>query len=300
MAARRAMTGAAAVARAAPFMAMAVALFLCSASASAETVDCSAQFNAMQPCIEFVNSNDINAPSQQCCTAFKATEINTPVCLCQLQQAFADPATAPGNVTRANQIPSLCAVKVNPSRCPALLGLAPAIPPRAATPPTPTGADVDCSPEFDSLSICIAYVSSNDPTPPAACCTSLLDVHLKKPVCLCQLLQQVNGDPSLTSGLNVTKALDLPNVCKVKTNADSCSALLGQPVASPLPAMGPGSAPAPEAGAPGIIVDTPVATPDASPAVTAPSGSGANPVFGVTAPLVMLVGFVASSLNFLL
>lgn len=291
-------------------VAMAVAL-LWSSMANAE-VDCSSEFNAMQPCIVYVNSNTSAPPSKPCCTAFNATQVNTPVCLCQLQQAFSDPATAPGNVTRANLISTLCAVAVDPSRCPALLGLAPAIAPVAAPviapvaapaiapvaapakspslPPVaaaPSGVNVDCSPEFDSLSPCISYVSSNTTTPPATCCSALLSVHTKEPVCLCQLLQDVNADPSMSSGLNVTKALELPTACKVNgVDVNNCPALLGQPIASPSAAPGPDSTPTPEGAAPGIGTTTPA--PETSPAVTTPPGNGAANTAAASSLLVVI------------
>ncbi|KAG0614116.1 hypothetical protein M758_6G152100 [Ceratodon purpureus] len=307
MAAREAMAGA--------VLAMAVALLAMAANAE---VDCSTQLNAMQPCIEYVNSNTSAPPSKPCCTAFNTTQVTMPVCLCQLQQAFSDPATAPGNVTRANEIPSLCAVAVDPSRCPALLGLAPAVAPAVApvvapvasprispiaTPtvapvgPSPAGADVDCSAEFASLSDCITYVSSNtSTTPPATCCSALLSVHTNKPVCLCQLLQLANDPAQTPAGLNVTKALELPTSCKVNgADVDNCPALLGQPVASPvespLTAPVPESSPTPEAGAPGVDAGTPA--PEATPAVSEPTGNNA-----ATTAASMLLGFTALTLHF--
>jgi hypothetical protein len=164
--------------------------------------------------------------------------------------------------------------------------------------PGPKGADFDCSEQFNSLAICIAYISSNDTIPPAECCAALLTVHLKTPVCLCQLLQQVNADPSSATGLNVTKAEDLPNVCKTGTDEKRCPALLGVPLASPLgepplgEAPGPGSALVPEAGAPGIIA-LPPGLPETTPAVTTPTKNDANLA---AIPIAILAGSVLSSL----
>ncbi|KAG0609045.1 hypothetical protein M758_8G152600 [Ceratodon purpureus] len=124
-------------------------------------VDCNVPFNDLMPCIEYVNSNSSAPPTAACCTAFSTTQKQHPECLCQLQQAFADPATAPGNATRATEIPLLCKVSVDYSKCPALLGLpptsapaySPASPltaPRHAPVPAPgpaprTGKDYDCT-----------------------------------------------------------------------------------------------------------------------------------------------------------
>lgn len=152
-----------------------------------------------------------------------------------------------------------------------------------------TGADVDCSDQFNALAVCIAYVSSNDTTPPADCCSALLSVHLNHPVCLCQLLESAQGDPSATGGLNVTKALELPVLCKTGTDTKRCPALLGSPVGAPAPySMGPMYAPVPEAGAPGVpVIGPPVGSPNvATPAVAGPDGSGATSIEASFAALV--------------
>ncbi|XP_024357515.1 uncharacterized protein [Physcomitrium patens] len=263
-------------------VAVAIALIWCTATASAET-DCSTQFNNLAPCFDFVNNNAVKAPSTQCCSAFKTTEAKFPVCLCQLQQTFNDPATAPGNPVRANQIPSACGVAVDPSRCPGLLGLPPTPTPvqaPVATPPTvpptsagPSGMNVDCSNEFSELSSCFEYVASNVTKPTAACCSTLSEVHLNRPVCLCQILKEVNsGDPA-TAGLNVTKGLELPAACKVDANVNSCPALLGEPISSPSPsAESPKSTADTTSGQKAGSPADSVATPDAS--TTGPDGSG--------------------------
>ncbi len=223
-------------------------------AAAGPATDCSVEFNNLMPCINYVQGTD-PAPSPSCCTAFKQVESSAPICLCELLQQLQNPSSGLGNVTRALDISTLCKVPADVSRCAALVGTPAPAPAKLPTPPpvvvappstppvvtpslppvsqAPTGAEVDCTTAFNNLSPCLTYVSSNGTQPPpAGCCTALSGVESSQPVCLCQLLAQVNDSSQF--GVNATKALDLPTICQVKADLSKCPALLGSPVGSPV------------------------------------------------------------------
>lgn len=211
-------------------LAMVCAVVASAATTPPPAADCSVPFNDLMPCIDYVNSNSSEPPSTPCCTAFSSTQKQHPVCLCQLQAAFADPATAPGNVTRADEISKLCKVAVDYSKCPAILGFsAPAPSPTLHSPPphqfppnTPTispihaptpapgpvplkGSDYDCSNSTGELANCLEFVSGDGKAPPPKeCCTAIGSVQAREPVCICQLFSQMND--SAQYGINATLA----------------------------------------------------------------------------------------------
>ncbi|KAF8776157.1 hypothetical protein HU200_003848 [Digitaria exilis] len=100
-------------------------------------------------------------------------------------------------------------------------------------------------------------------TPDPSCCSGLKDVVRHQVACLWQLFQ--GGGQNFGISLNMTKALQLPAACKVKTPPVSkCHVSVpGVPSASPVPA--------PSAGAPFF---------GQSPSSPAPSGSPAAAVTG--------------------
>lgn len=75
---------------------------------------------------------------------------------------------------------------------------------------------VDCTDALLSLAGCLSYVQegSTVATPDASCCSGLKDVVKKEVACLCQAFQ---GSQDYGVTLNMTKALQLPDACKVKT-----------------------------------------------------------------------------------
>ncbi|KAJ7570986.1 hypothetical protein O6H91_01G143600 [Diphasiastrum complanatum] len=93
------------------------------------------------------------------------------------------------------------------------------------------GAPTDVSPVPDCLAIltemepCLPFVLSPGASPTPDCCSSLLDVHVKSPVCLCELIAVPNGSSS-RPGINLTLALELPAACSVDANPARCPALL--------------------------------------------------------------------------
>ncbi|CAM6020158.1 unnamed protein product [Sphagnum balticum] len=214
--------------------------------------DCSVEFSSLASCINYVQGTD-QTPAPSCCTAFSSVRTNSPVCLCELLQQFQNPNSGLGNITRAMDISTLCKVNADASKCASLLGApAPAIAPPVVAPALspvsegPTGADVDCSTSITELQACLPYVQiSTGPPPalPASCCTALSSVQQSQPVCLCELLSQLNDSAQL--GINGTKALGLPKDCNVDTDINKCPALLGSPVSSPAPAVAPATSPGP-------------------------------------------------------
>ena len=85
----------------------------------------------------------------------------------------------------------------------------------AAPVPAPAPA-ADCMDALVSLAGCLSYVQegSTVATPDPTCCSGLRDVVRGEVACLCQVFQ---GGPNLGIPLNMTKALQLPAACKVKT-----------------------------------------------------------------------------------
>jgi hypothetical protein len=219
---------------------------------AASPPDCSVEFSSLASCITYVQGTD-PTPAPSCCTAFSSVRTNSPVCLCELLQQFQNPNSGLGNITRAMDISTLCKVNADASRCASLLGApAPAIAPPVVAPALspvsegPTGAEVDCSTPITELQACLPYVQiSTGPPPalPASCCTALSSVQQSKPVCLCELLSQLND--SAQYGINATKALGLPKDCNVDADYNKCPALLGSPVSSPAPAVAPATPPGP-------------------------------------------------------
>ncbi|OEL32610.1 hypothetical protein BAE44_0006372 [Dichanthelium oligosanthes] len=91
-----------------------------------------------------------------------------------------------------------------------------------------------CTSVLVSLSPCLKYISGNESTVPASCCTQLGKVVQSDPQCLCVAL---NADPgSLGLSVNRTRALGLPDECKVKTpDVSNCKGGAGAPSTSPTP-----------------------------------------------------------------
>jgi hypothetical protein len=85
----------------------------------------------------------------------------------------------------------------------------------AAAAPAPAPAP-DCTAALLNLAGCLSYVQegSTVATPDPTCCSGLKDVVRNEVSCLCQVFQ---GGQNLGISLNMTKALQLPAACKVKT-----------------------------------------------------------------------------------
>ncbi|CAN6285364.1 unnamed protein product [Urochloa humidicola] len=135
----------------------------------------------------------------------------------------------------------------------------------AAAAPAPAA---DCTDALMSLAGCLGYVQegSTVSTPDPSCCSGLKDVVRNEVACLCQVLQ---GGQNLGISFNMTKALQLPAACKVKTPPVSkCHAsVAGVPTASPVPA--------PSTGAPFFEPSPSSPTPSGSPSPAA-AGTGSD------------------------
>lgn len=143
----------------------------------------------------------------------------------------------------------------------------------ASTPTTPApGPSADCTDALLGLAGCLGYVQegSTAAAPDPSCCSGLRDVVRGEVVCLCQLFQ---GGQDFGLSLNMTRALQLPAACKVKTPPVSkCHVSVpGVPSASPVPA--------PSSGAPdfGQSPTPSPSTPSGSPAATGSQTSAPAP-----------------------
>ncbi|OEL21739.1 hypothetical protein BAE44_0017241 [Dichanthelium oligosanthes] len=127
-----------------------------------------------------------------------------------------------------------------------------------------------CTDALLSLAGCLSYVQegSTVPTPDPTCCSGLKDVVRHEVACLCQVFQ--NGQ-NLGISLNMTKALQLPAACKVKTPPFSkCHVTVpGVPSQSPVPA--------PSAGAPFFGQSPSSPTPSGSPAAAGTGSDSGTP-----------------------
>ncbi|CAD6202455.1 unnamed protein product [Miscanthus lutarioriparius] len=120
----------------------------------------------------------------------------------------------------------------------------------------------DCTDALVGLAGCLSYVEegSTVATPDPTCCSGLKDVVHKEVACLCQVFQ---SGQNLGISLNMTKALQLPAACKVKTPPFSkCHVSVpGVPSASPVTAPSSG---APFFGPPSSSSSTPSGSPAAA------------------------------------
>ncbi|CAJ1938494.1 unnamed protein product [Sphenostylis stenocarpa] len=83
----------------------------------------------------------------------------------------------------------------------------------------------ECTDKLLGLAGCLTYVSGEATLPTIDCCSGLKQVIDKSKRCLCILIKDRN-DPSLGLKINVTLALNLPEVCKTPTNITQCVDLL--------------------------------------------------------------------------
>uniref|UniRef100_A0A0E0K9Y5 Bifunctional inhibitor/plant lipid transfer protein/seed storage helical domain-containing protein n=1 Tax=Oryza punctata TaxID=4537 RepID=A0A0E0K9Y5_ORYPU len=129
----------------------------------------------------------------------------------------------------------------------------------------------DCTDALLSLAGCLSYVQEGSTVakPDASCCSGLKGVVKKEVACLCQAFQ---GSQNFGVTLNMTKALQLPAACKVKTPPFSKCHLSIPGVTGGAPA------PAPFSGAPFFGGSSPSASPaetgsDSAAAMRAPAPS---------------------------
>lgn len=93
----------------------------------------------------------------------------------------------------------------------------------AADSPAPT-AGPTCDDAINSLVACYSFVTGGEPLPSEECCAGFATVRTAQPVCLCQLVGNSGGGGD--TGINVTLALELPNVCNVTAvDATTCAGI---------------------------------------------------------------------------
>lgn len=123
---------------------------------------------------------------------------------------------------------------------------------------------------YSSLAPCSKYmaVNSNSSTPTPTCCSSILALNTKQPDCLCQIMTQLLN--STLTGVNSTKAHQIPVMCCIAVDTVKCPAF----------APPPGSSIAPPASCVALAPSGPYM--DGAPGVQAnpPEVSAASPIRG--------------------
>jgi hypothetical protein len=142
-----------------------------------------------------------------------------------------------------------------------------------------------CTSVLVGLSPCLNYISGNESTAPASCCSQLAKVVQSNPQCLCVAL---SADPaSLGITVNRTRALGLPDACNVKTpDVSNCKkgAGAGAPTTSPAGTTPAGETPGAATGS----KTTPTASTESVPgAATVQRGSTGGLVAGFIAAAVL-------------
>ncbi|XP_061366982.1 non-specific lipid transfer protein GPI-anchored 5 [Gastrolobium bilobum] len=92
-----------------------------------------------------------------------------------------------------------------------------------------------CTNEFISLYPCLDYLTGKTSTPSSGCCLQLSFVVKSQPQCLCEVVN--GGESSVAASLNInqTRALSLPNACRVQTPPIStCSRYASSPTSVPV------------------------------------------------------------------
>ncbi|KAG5015382.1 hypothetical protein AAZX31_08G109800 [Glycine max] len=83
----------------------------------------------------------------------------------------------------------------------------------------------ECTDKLLGLAGCLSYVGGEAKVPTMDCCSGIKEVINKSKRCLCILIKD-RDDPSLGLKINVTLALNLPDVCETPTNITQCVDLL--------------------------------------------------------------------------
>ncbi|MDG2774764.1 protease inhibitor/seed storage/LTP family protein, partial [Vibrio parahaemolyticus] len=79
----------------------------------------------------------------------------------------------------------------------------------------------ECTDKLLGLAGCLPYVGGEAKVPTMDCCSGIKEVINKSKRCLCILIKD-RDDPSLGLKINVTLALNLPDVCETPTNITQC------------------------------------------------------------------------------
>eukprot|EP00252_Welwitschia_mirabilis_P023117 TRINITY_DN6463_c0_g1_i2.p1 TRINITY_DN6463_c0_g1~~TRINITY_DN6463_c0_g1_i2.p1 ORF type:complete len:144 (-),score=8.17 TRINITY_DN6463_c0_g1_i2:639-1070(-) len=79
----------------------------------------------------------------------------------------------------------------------------------------------ECTQPLRKAIPCFDFVQGKEKAPSSDCCKSLETVRNSAPKCLCILMKD-STSPSLGFSLNQTRALELPQLCKVDANISLC------------------------------------------------------------------------------
>ncbi|XP_068666872.1 non-specific lipid transfer protein GPI-anchored 1-like [Aristolochia californica] len=93
-----------------------------------------------------------------------------------------------------------------------------------------------CTNQIGKVTSCLQYASGKMAAPTDECCKAVKDIRSNAPVCLCFVIQQVNGGSATVKdlGLKVDKLLQMPADCKLaNSSATECPKLLGLSSTSP-------------------------------------------------------------------
>ncbi|CAI9764930.1 unnamed protein product [Fraxinus pennsylvanica] len=90
----------------------------------------------------------------------------------------------------------------------------------------------ECAQSLVGLATCLPYVGGTAKAPTPDCCSGLKQVLKTNKKCLCVVIKDRN-DPDLGLNINVTLALNLPQVCNTPANVSQCPDLLNLPPNSP-------------------------------------------------------------------
>ncbi|KAK6795782.1 hypothetical protein RDI58_009237 [Solanum bulbocastanum] len=77
-----------------------------------------------------------------------------------------------------------------------------------------------CGPLLLRLAPCGPFVQGASPSPTERCCSNLRQLYIQQPDCLCLLLNQTGIS---TLPINTTLALQLPLLCSMHVDNDTCS-----------------------------------------------------------------------------
>ncbi|KAL2603212.1 hypothetical protein R1flu_013137 [Riccia fluitans] len=131
------------------------------------------------------------------------------------------PATTPSPVSPATT-PSMAPTTPSPAAAPTTSPIkAPTVAP-TVSPVSAPSPPVDCTSTITLLNPCLSFVvRATADSPSADCCGNFSSIASKTPACLCTI---VSADRNTIPGLNITRALELPDLCKAAFNPATCSA----------------------------------------------------------------------------
>ncbi|KAJ3669914.1 hypothetical protein LUZ60_010238 [Juncus effusus] len=74
-------------------------------------------------------------------------------------------------------------------------------------------ASFNCMSSMLSMMPCVSFSAGDALSPSSSCCSAFAKVLKDQPICLCEVLS--GGASSLGINVNITKALEVPGLCKI-------------------------------------------------------------------------------------